>query len=843
MYLRKKIFSFIIILSVIFSSINITNIIAYASELQQEEVVQQEEIIPIITIIRKNTEENKEDRNNTEEINKEDNKINKEVVQEFNQDDQDINQDIKQLSETTPTGVQNIPEDIIYLNEEIEIMVTPVECVNNIDENFPDGVWKIKRDEEISSFINFSDIVFTNLGKYEIYYKDTLIHIINTEEKSKATEDSSITKDVSNNEITKNEKEVDNIEKTDNINNTERLDNIEQLDNTDKITQINNINNINIIDNVNIIDNTNKGENIDENNKENEEIKENTEINNEINLEKNSKNINSFSSTEEITEITPEIIELETDENTVSYDTNNNLSFTIPKSLELGKMKENKYMVKVEGEIGEKVVEVNTPNKFTLTNENNEIIEVEINNNNRILTKEELANGSNELLFNMDLNELPVGTWNGVFEVNVEVDDPSIRKTVTNTKDGITLTKHADYIYDENGNIITDENGNPKIKITFTVDTSDMQIEKETIIAKDTDVVLVIDKSGSMEDNDKITKAKNNAKDFIDKILSIEGLDVNIGITSFGEKATIDQELTNDKDLLNSSIDNLVADGGTFLQAGIYKGQEILKKGTGENKIMIILSDGLPTYRYEFNKKYLVIEDKQTIDINSNLAYNSTYTAYTNFNYSSSSSILFDNGNTDYKWGDFSSKVQLGYDSTISQGYLARNELPNLSIYTVGYDINEGKTAETVLKNIADKDKYLLASVDGENNLDIVISSITSEVEKTIEGVNISDQIPEEMSFINDSFITDHNINLIKTTEGVKMTWNEQLKTEELYEMSFNVILNKELISGDLINNYFNTNGKNISLNGIGADSSSLIYGIEEDEFISLYSPQLKLFN
>ena len=131
--------------------------------------------------------------------------------------------------------------------------------------------------------------------------------------------------------------------------------------------------------------------------------------------------------------------------------------------------------------------------------------------------------------------------------------------------------------------------------------------------AETTRVVLVIDRSGSMQGT-RMTEAKNAAKEFVKEVLKDPNLEV--AIVSFSSKydgnwqyppselVTVDRTftrtLTGDQGL-NKAIDDLVASGGTHTQAGILKGKELLDAlpATIDNKIMVLLSDGLPTFSYE----------------------------------------------------------------------------------------------------------------------------------------------------------------------------------------------------------------------------------------------------
>ncbi len=134
---------------------------------------------------------------------------------------------------------------------------------------------------------------------------------------------------------------------------------------------------------------------------------------------------------------------------------------------------------------------------------------------------------------------------------------------------------------------------------------------QETVYSK-LDIVLVLDSSGSMGygptgKNDKTTpnridSAKTAATEFINTMMD-DGDAVQIGLVDYSENVNRTQDLTSNK---QTALDFLGTDyypeGGTNLQSGIAAVSEILKKGrTDAKKLVIILTDGVPTY---FNNTY-----------------------------------------------------------------------------------------------------------------------------------------------------------------------------------------------------------------------------------------------
>ena len=75
---------------------------------------------------------------------------------------------------------------------------------------------------------------------------------------------------------------------------------------------------------------------------------------------------------------------------------------------------------------------------------------------------------------------------------------------------------------------------------------------------------------------------------------------LQFGVVSFEGYENVEQALTTDIQSVKDAIDGLEAGGGTNMHGGIREAQKMLSNGrTGANKVMIVLSDGLPTYAYD----------------------------------------------------------------------------------------------------------------------------------------------------------------------------------------------------------------------------------------------------
>ncbi|NLZ56647.1 MAG: Cna B-type domain-containing protein, partial [Clostridiaceae bacterium] len=121
------------------------------------------------------------------------------------------------------------------------------------------------------------------------------------------------------------------------------------------------------------------------------------------------------------------------------------------------------------------------------------------------------------------------------------------------------------------------------------------------------DVILVIDTSGSMAGN-RISKAKEAANAFVDALLGSSASATQIGLVSFAGNVGTTQALTSNAGLLKGKIENLSATGGTFTQAGVRTAAALLTDSTAQNKHIVLLSDGEPTYNYRIDNpnNYLI---------------------------------------------------------------------------------------------------------------------------------------------------------------------------------------------------------------------------------------------
>lgn len=117
------------------------------------------------------------------------------------------------------------------------------------------------------------------------------------------------------------------------------------------------------------------------------------------------------------------------------------------------------------------------------------------------------------------------------------------------------------------------------------------------------DVVLVIDNSNSMYENNRMVQTKAAANAFVDALLT-QGSATRIAVVVFNDKVkqTGFYDYSNKEELKAyiNAVSMNEADGGTFTQLGIKTARDLLKSSasTGLNKNIVLLSDGDPTASY-----------------------------------------------------------------------------------------------------------------------------------------------------------------------------------------------------------------------------------------------------
>jgi LPXTG-motif cell wall-anchored protein len=316
---------------------------------------------------------------------------------------------------------------------------------------------------------------------------------------------------------------------------------------------------------------------------------------------------------------------------------------------------------------------------------------------------------------------------------------------------------------------------------------------KDIVVNNAADVVLVIDRSGSMSGS--IGDMKEAAKDFVDQLLT-ENSGNRVAVVSFGGNVTVNSQLTGyqkaeyfwqeDNQALKDQIDALYANGGTYTQGGIHAANEILANSGSKNRIVVLLTDGNPTYSATPQFDNLTISCEK--NGNKSSCKNTTYSGsseITGWNYNStlgngsgSSATatwtcnrgkshnvhVMENGTDTKKNLTIDHK-----DSAIYEADLGKSE--GYTYYTIGYgEATTDNSFKTFLENVASKN---------DQNQPLYYSGSSTDIDKVFE--NIGNSIKDS---IQGGAVTDpmgDMVDLVYTGELPQETTNQNLPNGGFY--------------------------------------------------------------
>ncbi|MBE5935088.1 MAG: VWA domain-containing protein [Lachnospiraceae bacterium] len=351
---------------------------------------------------------------------------------------------------------------------------------------------------------------------------------------------------------------------------------------------------------------------------------------------------------------------------------------------------------------------------------------------------------------------------------------------VSKTQDNITVTKSAEWTTVDGKS--EDSNGNRYAKINFKIDTTKATTEITNTVSKggDTDIVLILDSSGSMIGN-KTTKMKEAANSFVNEVLAIPDVKVNVGVVTFFESSKVLSPLTNSKANLNKAINDLQNNGGTKLAPGVKDANNMLRSSQAKNKFFIILSDG-------------EVFDEAA-------AQNAITDAFTT--------------NPSLK------VITIGYDTDTK----AENFLRGISTPT---------STGTMFYTADIQSSSIVSDIKG------VFEKITEQVTSYVVGNSLVDTIPKEFSIV-DGTITTNDTNLVAEVSEDKKTinwnWGDKKLEKKVYEMSVITVLDKAQVPAECKEVF--TNGTTIDVTTDSSKSAIFSYGSSKKLYLN--SPILSL--
>lgn len=303
----------------------------------------------------------------------------------------------------------------------------------------------------------------------------------------------------------------------------------------------------------------------------------------------------------------------------------------------------------------------------------------------------------------------------------------------------VNLTKTADP---------TGEQG--KWKVTLTVEGKNIKTTS--------DVVLVIDLSASMKQSGRMTNAKTAAAKFVNNLLYKDST-TRIGLVTFDKtgRTLSDFKGTEQKSNLLNTIDGIKASNeGTNIQAGIHSAEDLLAGSQAQNKVIVVLSDGAPTYSYKASgaqsytwpdKKYNFALSNFTYTSKNLLGSGTSYDLNFSERYSVSRYTVSDNG-----------------IATLSEAKLAQDQ--GYGIYSVGLEVGNDKDAQYILQNIQNQGYVPSSSSD----LDQVFAELSGKISYAAVDAKVIDPMGDMFDLVGAPEVSQGEISWDKNKET--FTWN-----------------------------------------------------------------------
>ena len=295
-----------------------------------------------------------------------------------------------------------------------------------------------------------------------------------------------------------------------------------------------------------------------------------------------------------------------------------------------------------------------------------------------------------------------------------------------------------------------------------------------------TDIVIVLDNSNSMAQNNRLASANAAATSFIKGLLDPDGNNVydpsspiKIALVTFGEglvPANSYYTLTYDGNNLIPKLPTAAVSGGTFTQRALVQASTILGTSTATNKIVLVLSDGVPTFSYQATA---VVPNSGTYNL---VDYQNVANFPPNYKATTFSSTVIGSGQyysiqSPYTVGGYT--VPNNGFATMSQALLMK---PNYKIYGVGIELANGggnntatlNDALNVMKNISTNDNYYY-NASQASDLTNILKAIASTVTKTIASGSVTDPMGTMVNLNRgtDAVFNSSDYTLTGSTAGV----------------------------------------------------------------------------
>lgn len=272
------------------------------------------------------------------------------------------------------------------------------------------------------------------------------------------------------------------------------------------------------------------------------------------------------------------------------------------------------------------------------------------------------------------------------------------------------------------------------------------------------DVVLVIDNSNSMYDNNRMVQTKAAANAFVDALLTQDSATrIAVVVFNLTVKQTGFYDYSNKEELkayINAVSQN-ENDGGTFTQLGIKTARDLLKSSasTSLNKNIVLLSDGDPTASYRVTGTATGTCTFWLVGITHNNGYDESTVKVNGCNYNTQAgngqrtddgSITLSLTCSHYNTANETFKISHSY-ATIWEAQQAAND--GMTVFSIA--LQAGTTGENILRACATnpaKGFYAIASADNvEEKLTTAFTSIAGSIAIAARNGVVNDPMGEHV--------------------------------------------------------------------------------------------------
>ncbi len=260
-------------------------------------------------------------------------------------------------------------------------------------------------------------------------------------------------------------------------------------------------------------------------------------------------------------------------------------------------------------------------------------------------------------------------------------------------------------------------------------------------LVETSDIVLVIDCSNSMQEDNKIVRAKEAAKAFVNNVLTEESQgQTRIAVVTFASFAQVGStfyDYSGKGDLLRA-INQISANwgdyGGTHTQAGIRQARNLLGSSSANHKNIVFLGDGAATYSYNLKSFSPTYFDYWYSDYYYHYYRSNSTIPESNFSYGST---IGDGSSNYYYYGyDYNRRyyIRHGASAAAEAGFAKRD---GIEIYSIA--LSAGPEGEWTLEEVASDGKYY--ETDNPSFLEEIFLEIAGRIAHAATNAVVTDPI------------------------------------------------------------------------------------------------------